>query len=118
MKLYESFSDLAWDQALLWGKRSKKKKGGQSEEGDKGAALSPSRPVHRSAPFARRFFVVVSYRCFFSVFVLVFALFPTTEPVLRQTLFFPFQILISYLWINVLQMIAARKGNANVGVSA
>ena len=98
-------------------KKKKKKKGGEPEEGDNGAALSPSRPVHRSAPFASRFFVLVSYRCFF-VFVLVFALFPTTEPVLRQTLFFPFQISISYLWINVLQIITARKGNANVGVSA
>lgn len=87
----------------------KKKKKGESEEGDKGRPFplpaGPSLGSLRSPIFCSCFIPL-----FFSIFVLVFALFPTTEPVLRQTLFFPFQIL--------LQIIAARKGNANVRVPA
>ena len=85
MKLFESFSDLAWVQALQWGKK-KKKKNRESEEGDKGdkgAALSPP-----GQSIARRFFVLVSYRYFFLFLFLSLPYFQLRSLCLGKLFFF------------------------------
>ena len=91
--------------------KNKKSGGGSLRRGIRAPPFTPRGQSIARPPSLADFcscFIPLLFSVF--VFVFVFALCPTTEPVLRQTLFFPFQIL--------LQIIAARKGNANVRVPA